>query len=115
MNGEDPRGLQQAAALQAQGLGAQAAQREPSIKGVRDDAFVIQERLGELENTVVQLQDHLMGQSSLKSRGGPENPEDAEVAGILPLLCNLGSKNITHIVRVQEQLNQICHQLGIDR
>lgn len=112
MNGEDRQ--KAAVGLQA-GLGAQAAQREASIKGVRDDAFVIQERLGELENTVMQLQDHLMGESNLKPRGASETADEPEVAGMLPLLCNLGSKNITHIVRIQEQLNQICHQLGIDR
>ena len=113
MNGEDPRGLQQA--IQTQSLGAQAAQRESSIKGVRDDAFVIQERLGELEASVMQLQDHLMGESNLKARQGPSTADEAEQAGMLPLLCQLGSKNINHIVRIQEQLNQICHELGVDR
>jgi len=97
------------------GEAEQAAQRESSIKSVRDDAFVIQERLGELENSVVQLQDHLMGESNLKVRQGPSTADEPDVAGILPLLCNLGSKNISHIVRIQEQLNQICRELGVDR
>ena len=97
------------------GLGAQAAQRESNIKAVRDDAFTIQERLGELESTVMQLQDHLMGESNLKTRAGSETAVDPDAAGMLPLLCQLGSKNINHIVRIQEQLNQICHELGVDR
>lgn len=97
------------------GEAEQAAQRESSIKSVRDDAFVIQERLGELENSVMQLQDHLMGESNLKARQGPSTGDEPDVAGILPLLCNLGSKNISHIVRIQEQLNQICRELGVDR
>ena len=95
--------------------GGEIAQRESSIRGVRDDAFTIQERLQQLENTVMQLQDHLMGESNLKSREGPTAAADPDPAGMLPLLCQLGSKNISHIVRIQEQLDQICHELGVDR
>ena len=95
--------------------GGEVAQRESSMKGVRDDAFTIQERLGELETTVMQLQGHLMGESNLKTREGPSTGADPDPAGMLPLLCQLGSKNITHIVRLQEQLNQVCHELGVDR
>ncbi len=95
--------------------GGEVAQRESSIRGVRDDAFTIQERLQQLENTVMQLQDHLMGESNLKTREGPSTGAEPDAAGMLPLLCQLGSKNISHIVRIQEQLDQICHELGVDR
>ncbi len=102
-----------------QGSGAEVATeaREVSLVAVRDDAINMQDGLTNLAATVQRLQAHLMGDLIKDAiKGGELNTVDRpSPSGELPSLCDMGMNNIHHLHRIQEQLNQLCYQLGEGR
>lgn len=99
----------------AGGQAATEAQREVSLNAVLDDANSMQNDLLSLDQTVQRLQEHLMGAQPLLKGEALETADRPPPSGTLPVLCMLGSNNIRHLHRIQERLNQLCHELGEGR
>ena len=86
--------------------------REVNLTAVQDDLNGMQEQLAILDQTVQRLQEHLMGAQPALKNEGIEEADRPPPSGKLPILCMLGSKNLHHLHRIQDRLNQLCYELG---
>ena len=88
--------------------------RESTLMAVRDDGAQIAGLITDLEVTIKNLHDHLMGQPSTKSPG-LEAVESAPPQGMIPQILEVSSGNIARLRRLQEALNQVCYLSGEGR
>ena len=96
----------------------ECAAREVSLNAVRADAMQLAETLTGIDETLTRLADHLNGNPNRTGElggpivGGGIAGADAAAPGLLPMLCDQGSRNINKAQTIQEKRNQICYQRG---